>query len=100
MSAVAVRSSLDCGPDRCHDVQVVWDADNSALTITYRVHFHVDYPSIVHRGRGLDPQTVVERVEIEVDGEWRPAQLNRKQREALRDVIELDEELNAPCSGG
>lgn len=100
MSAVAIRHSLDVGPLRCHDVPVVWDADNSALTISYRVHFHTDFPSVVHRGRGIGAQVVIDRAEVEIDGEWRPAQLNRKQREVLRDVIELDEELNAPCSEG
>lgn len=89
----------DVGDERMRDMYVDWIVEGTECQVCYRVHYHVDYPSIVHRGRGMGAQAVVTRIEVEIDGELKPAQLNRAQREALGAQLESEDELSAPLAG-
>lgn len=98
MSAV-LRTRVDIGPQQIRDVCACWMFGSFTDELIYRVTYRVDYPSVFHRGRGIDAQVVIARIDVDIDGDWKPAQLTQSQHAAIVELIEREEEVNAPMEG-
>lgn len=89
----------DAGSVRHTILHMDWTFGSGASgTTTLRVAYQVNYPSVWHRGRGIDPEIRVHSIEREIKDEWIPAQLDAAQEEAIRDALEQVEEFNAPLA--
>lgn len=87
----------DAGPVRHTIVHLWWTLGGNSGSTELRVAYQVNYPSVWHRGLGLDPELVIHAIEREINHEWIEAQLDEAQRDAVRSEIEQSDAFSAPC---
>lgn len=88
----AVRR-LDIGIPMHRFVEIPFTVDARTIDIAYRVSLRVDYQSVFHRGRGLDPIVTILAIEREIGGEWVRAQLTPEQYSMIAEHAEDAEEV-------
>ena len=95
----AVQIARDIGIPMHRFVEVPFTVDGRSVEIAYRVFLRVDYRSVYHRGRGLDPMVAILTIEREIGGKWVRAQLTPEQYSMIAEYAEGAEEVMSMGGG-